>query len=171
MKGFVMKKLFAVLMLSAVVLLAGCQNPELINCQEENQSLQASVSALQQDLNAAKEALTKKDKTIENLRSENVDMQNKAMESIKTMMERQAVKDQELKDKLASAQQQAKQLTGDLARSTQELDRVKTELVQVKAERDRAVEAAKAAKAAAEAAEAAASSAADEPVEQPAEAQ
>jgi outer membrane murein-binding lipoprotein Lpp len=140
-----MKKLYAVAVLSAVVLLAGCQNPELVNCQQENQSLQASVSVLQQDLNAAKEALAKKDKVVENLRSENIDLQNKAMEGIKTMMERQAAKDQELKDKLAATQQQLKQLTEQLAKTTQELDRAKTELEQVKAERDSALEAAKAA--------------------------
>lgn len=164
MKGFVMKKLYAAAVLSAIVLLAGCQNPELVNCQEENQSLQASVSALQQDLNAAREAVAKKDKSIQDLRSENVDLQNKAMESIKTMMERQAAKDQELKDKLATTQQQLKQLTEQLAQTTQELDRSKTELQQVKAERDRAVEAAMAA-------EAAARSAAEAAAEQPADTQ
>lgn len=125
-----MKTLCAVAVLSTM-LLAGCGNSELKNCQQENQTLQSNVKLLQQELLAAKEAVSAKDKTIQDLQSENVQMQTKAMESIKTMMEKQAAKDQELKDKFAVAQKQAADLQ-------MQLDQTKAQLSQTQAERDQA---------------------------------
>jgi chromosome segregation ATPase len=120
MKGFKMKKVCAVAVLSSVLFLMGCGNSKLDKCRQEKESLQSNVSLLQQEALAAKEAVAKKDKTIEDLRSENTQMQTQAMESIKTMMEKQAAKDKEVKDKLTAAQQQ-------IADLQKQLDQAKTE--------------------------------------------
>lgn len=120
-----MKKLCAFTVLTAMLFLLGCNNSELVNCQQENQSLQSNISLMQQELAAAKSAVEKKDKTIEDLRSENVQMQTKAMESIRTMMERQAAKDQEIKDKLAAAQQQNSELQKQLEQLKAELNQAR----------------------------------------------
>ena len=127
-------------MLSSVLFLIGCENSELVNCQEENQAMLSNVSLLQQDLNAAKAAVEKKDKTIEDLQSENVQMQTKAMESIKTMMEKQAVKDQELKDKLAVATKQNTELKNQLEQTKAQLDQITVQLKQAQAEREKTLQ-------------------------------
>ena len=98
-----MKHVLAVMVVAALVALAGCENTQLMECQGQNAALQAQVET-------ANAAVAEKEKQIEKLQAENVDMQNTAMQSITTMMTKQAEKDKQIKDQLAQSQQQVKDL-------------------------------------------------------------
>ena len=93
--------LFAVLAIA--VCLIGCENAELVTCQQEK-------DALQGQLDQANTTITEKDTNIEVLKSENTEMQTKAMESITTIMTKQAAKDKELKQKLVEKTEHAQEL-------------------------------------------------------------
>src|SRR5210317_1965536 len=90
-------------MIVVAVCLVGCGNPELDTCQQENSSLQGQ-------LDQSQAAITERDKQIEALQAKNVEIQNKAMESITTMMTKQAAADEKLKNELTEAQTQIKKL-------------------------------------------------------------
>ncbi|MCE5187157.1 MAG: hypothetical protein LLF76_13635 [Planctomycetaceae bacterium] len=117
-----MKNVCVLAVLVGMIALAGCSNSKLTACQTENESLKGNVSVLQQELQSAKDAVGKKDKTIEDLKAENVQMQTKAMEGIKTMMERQSAKDQEVKDKLTAAQKENTNLRAQLEQAKTQLN-------------------------------------------------
>jgi septal ring factor EnvC (AmiA/AmiB activator) len=96
--------LFAVLAIA--VCLIGCENAELVDCQQDKDILQGQVDQ-------ANAAIAEKDAEIESLEAENVKAQNLAMESITTMMTKQAEKDkqdqqkiQDLKEKVAALEAQ-----------------------------------------------------------------
>lgn len=98
--------LFSVLLIA--VCLVGCENPELVTCQQEKDTLQVQ-------LDQANTAISKKDSQIEALKTENTEMQTKAMESISVMMTKQAEKDKELNQKLDKRAQQVKDLEAKVA--------------------------------------------------------
>jgi len=93
--------LFAVLAIA--ICLIGCENAELVTCQQDKEVLQGQ-------LDRANTAITEKDNNIEALKTENTEIQTKAMESITTMMTKQAAKDKELKQKLVERTKQVKNL-------------------------------------------------------------
>lgn len=99
-----MKTVSLLPVLMIAVFLIGCENPELVTCQEEK-------GILQGQLEQANAAVTEKENQIAALKAKNTEMQTKAMESITAMMTKQAEKDQELKAKLVQSQQQVKKLT------------------------------------------------------------
>jgi len=88
--------------------LVGCENSELISCQQEQQVLTMQTNALEQQLEQAKSAITERDGQIEQLKIENTNIQTKAMESISTMMQKQAAADEKLKKELSDAQEELK---------------------------------------------------------------
>jgi septal ring factor EnvC (AmiA/AmiB activator) len=101
-------RLFAVLAIA--VCLIGCENAELIDCQQDKDILQGQVDQ-------ATAAITEKDAKIESLEAENVKAQNLAMESITTMMTKQAAKDKQdqqkirdLKEKVAALEAEVRQI-------------------------------------------------------------
>ena len=98
-----MKYVLAVVVVGTLVALAGCENTQLLECQDLNAALQAQVET-------ANAAVTEKEAQIEKLKAENVEMQNTAMESISTMMTKQAEKDKQVKDQLAKSQETVKML-------------------------------------------------------------
>ena len=96
--------LFAVLAIA--VCLIGCEDAELVTCQQEKEVLQGQVDQ-------ATAAISEKDTEIESLEAKNINSQNLAMESITTMMTKQAEKDkqdqqkiQDLKEKVAALEAQ-----------------------------------------------------------------
>lgn len=89
--------------LVVAVCLTGCEDPELVTCQQEK-------NTLQNQLDRANTAITEKDIQIEALKAENTETQTKAMESITVMMTKQAEKDKQLKQKLVEKDQQAQAL-------------------------------------------------------------
>ncbi|RKY05035.1 MAG: hypothetical protein DRP56_09370 [Planctomycetota bacterium] len=93
--------LFAVLAIA--VCLIGCEDPKLVTCQQEK-------DALQGQLDQANATITEKDTNIEALKAENTEIQTKAMESITTIMTKQAAKDSQLKEDLAEKTVQVQEL-------------------------------------------------------------
>ncbi|MCI0499912.1 MAG: hypothetical protein L0Y36_09580 [Planctomycetales bacterium] len=98
-----MKKASIVVALIAAVCLVGCENKELVTCQQENQTLQQQVKQVQA-------AVAEKDQKIEAMKAENTAIQTKAMESIKTMMEKQGARDTEVKKALDAKTREVSEL-------------------------------------------------------------
>ena len=108
-----MKKISLLVMLTAIAFLAGCQDAqkdaEIATCQQEKMDLQGQIAACQQgkldlqgQLDQANATIQQKEQKVENLQEKNRELNQKALESIRTMMEKQNAKDIELKNKLKS---------------------------------------------------------------------
>jgi predicted RNase H-like nuclease (RuvC/YqgF family) len=93
--------LFAVLAIA--VCLVGCENAELVTCQQDKDLLQGQ-------LDQANTAIMEKDANIEALKAKNIEDQNTAMKSITTMMTKQAAKDKKLNDALTQKKQEVTHL-------------------------------------------------------------
>ena len=98
-------RLFAVLAIA--VCLIGCENAELIDCQQDKDILQGQVDQ-------ATAAITEKDAKIESLEAENVKAQNLAMESITTMMTKQAAKDKQDQQKIRNLKEKVAALEAEV---------------------------------------------------------
>lgn len=109
-----MKKMSLLVMLAAVALLAGCQDAqkdaELAGCQQEKLDLQSQ-------LDQANATVQQKDQKIEAMKGEITKLNQTALESITTMMQKQNAKDVELKNKLKAKEIEA----GGLQKTVQEL--------------------------------------------------
>lgn len=90
-----------------VVLLTGCENAELMTCQEEKQALQT-----QWDL--ATSVIQQKDQQIEQLRAKSTETEHQAMASIQTILQKQGEKDAERINKIRDQQQQIQELSTEL---------------------------------------------------------
>jgi len=98
-----MKTVSLLAVVAIAVCLIGCENAELVSCQQDKDLLQGQ-------LDQATAATAKRDAQIEALKTENTEMQTKAMESITTIMTKQAAKDNELKQKLVGKNEQVQEL-------------------------------------------------------------
>jgi chromosome segregation ATPase len=98
-----MKTVVICVALTAALLLTGCANTELIAAQENSQ-------ALQQQLNQAKATIQQKDAEIATIKSENVQMQTTAMESITTMMNKEEERSKKLQASIAARDEEITQL-------------------------------------------------------------
>ena len=96
------------LVVIAAVCLTGCEDTKLVTCQQENATLQGQ-------LDQANAAIAAKDTKIEELKAKNVADQTTAMESISTMMQKQADADNKIKQKLVERAQQVKELQDKVA--------------------------------------------------------
>lgn len=94
-----MKTVSLVVVLAMGFCLVGCENAELVTCQQEKQTLQAQADTLQGQLDKANATIAKKDAEIEKMKTDNVKMQTEVMEKFSIMMKNQAAKDKELKNK------------------------------------------------------------------------
>ena len=109
--------------MAAAVILTGCESKELVTCRQDNEILQSQAAAIQQELEQTRMALQRKDAEVARIKADNADMQQKAMESIMTMLKKEeertktlqtsiALKDEQLKaeaDKRVAAEQAAAQ--------------------------------------------------------------
>ena len=106
-----MKKLGLLATLFVMALLTGCKdtqmNDQLVTCQQQKQLVQSQ-------LDSANQTVQQKDEQIDKLKGEVREVNQKALESIRTMMERQNAKDIELKNKLKDAEAQAQALQGQV---------------------------------------------------------
>lgn len=102
-----MKKIGLLGILMMFALLAGCEdaqkNQQLATCQQEKQQIQVQ-------LDQANSIIQQKDLQIEKLKGEVRNINQKALESIRTMMERQNAKDIELKNNLKEKEALVKEL-------------------------------------------------------------
>jgi len=92
----------------------GCENAELVNCQEQNQILAT-------DLDQAKAEIAKAGKDFAAYKQESEEMQTKAMAGITTMLQKQGVASKKLKASAAKANEKAGKLAKQLeaAKNTQ----------------------------------------------------
>lgn len=130
-KGLKMKTLSLLVVVVLAAFLAGCENPELVACQEEKQVLQTRNDGMQQQLDEANAVITRKDEQIKKLKTENTKMQTKAMESIQTMLQKQASRDEELKKQVATKEQTIQELKQKIAALEQQIAEQQDETSQV----------------------------------------
>jgi outer membrane murein-binding lipoprotein Lpp len=105
--------LFAVLVVA--VCLIGCENAELVTCQQEKDTLQSQVDQ-------ANAAVTAKETQIETLKTENTEMQTKAMEGISTIIKKQAEKEEQLSQKFIEKAQEVQDLKVKIAALEAQID-------------------------------------------------
>jgi len=103
-----MKTVSLLSVLVVAVCLVGCGNPELVTCQQEKQTLQTQTETLQQQLDQSNTKIAA-------LEAKNIEDQNIAMQSITTMMTKQAEKDNQMKAEIAQKTTQVKDLTAKIA--------------------------------------------------------
>lgn len=117
--------------LMAAMLLVGCANKELVTCQENNK-------ALQQELSQATATLQQKDASIAKIKAENVDMQNKAMESIASMLKKEEDRSKKLQASIAEKDGLLKAETEKATVSEQTVKQMQQQIETLKAELDNA---------------------------------
>ena len=110
-----MKTVSLLSVLVVAVCLIGCENAELVTCQQEKQVLQGQ-------LEQANSSIADKEEKIEALKTENTEIQNKAMESIQTMMTKQARNDKQLKQKLTERAKEVQALKEKVAALQAQID-------------------------------------------------
>ena len=117
-----MKKISLFVMLAAVALLAGCQDTqreaEIATCQQEKMDLQGQLMQ-------ANATIRQKDQKVEELEGKNWELNQKALEGIRTMMEKQNAKDIELKNKLKAKEAEAATLQQKVNTLQEQLKTVK----------------------------------------------
>lgn len=130
-----MKKFSLLAILLSAALLTGCKDvqttEQLVTCQQEKQEVQSQ-------LELANLSVQQKDEQIDKLKVEVREVNQKALESIRTMMERQNAKDIELKNKLKEAQDQAQALQGQVAGKDTQIQTLQTQVNELKAKADQA---------------------------------
>ena len=126
-----MKNVFVCTVLMAALLLAGCANKELAACQNDNKALQGQLSK-------ATAALEQKNADIAKMKSENIDMQNKAMESIAGMLKKEEERSKKLQASIAEKDGLLKAETKKAAASEQTVTQLKQQIETLKADLDNA---------------------------------
>ena len=119
-------RLFAVLAIA--VCLVGCENAELIDCQQDKDMLQGQVDQ-------ATAAISEKDAEIESLEAENIQAQNLAMESITTMMTKQAEKDKQDQQKIRDLKEKVAALEAEVTNQKGLYENMKKALLAVEQEK------------------------------------
>lgn len=130
-----MKKISLLAILLTAALLTGCEdvqtNEQLVTCQQEKQEVQSQ-------LDLANLSVQQKDEQIDKLKAEVREVNQKALESIRTMMERQNAKDIELKNKLKDAEAQVQALQGQVTAKDTQIQALQTQANEMKAKGDQA---------------------------------
>ena len=114
-----MNKAMLAVLAVALALLAGCENPKLVTCEEENSALQEQLAQAQKQTQLAEAELKQKDQRIETLQVRHDEAQNKGLEITRTLMEKQMQfkaqmdeKDQKIKDLTAQVKQLQEKING-----------------------------------------------------------
>ena len=118
--------LFAVLAIA--VCLIGWENAELIDCQQDKDMLQGQVDQ-------ATAAISEKDAEIKSLEAENIQAQNLAMESITTMMTKQAEKDKQDQQKIRDLKEKVAALEAEVTNQKGLYENMKKALLAVEQEK------------------------------------
>ena len=75
-----MKKGLAIGLFVMVLVLAGCENPELVTCQNEKQALQEEKQGIEGDLKQAQQTIEKQSKDLAELQKDYEEVNQKALE-------------------------------------------------------------------------------------------
>ncbi|MHC5082470.1 MAG: hypothetical protein ACYTET_00825 [Planctomycetota bacterium] len=127
-----MKKLSMLVLAGIVCCLIGCENAELVTCQEDNQTLQAEVDDLQVKLDKANDGIIKKNEKIEKMKADNVEMQTKAMQGIQSMMMKQGERDIQNKNQIKELQTNNEELQKQNKMLQKQIGTLKAELNEAK---------------------------------------
>jgi len=117
---------------AAVVVLAGCENPELVTCHQDNQMLRTQADALAQQLSEASISLQQKDQQIEQIKAEHAEMQTKAMESIMAMLQKEGQRSKKLQDTVAQKDRELKAASEKTAALEQTIRQLQQEVNSLK---------------------------------------
>lgn len=83
-----MKTAAVVVVLSGLIILCGCENAQLTRCQQENAELKAQAQKARTELTAA-------NAKVDELKKKDAETQTKALDAVRTMLEKQHARDLE----------------------------------------------------------------------------
>jgi chromosome segregation ATPase len=98
-----MKTLNLLLALLLAVCVVGCENSELIDCQQDRESLEGQ-------LDEANAAVAEKETKIEKLKADNLEAQSKAMEGISAIITKEQAQKEKLNEQLGEKNQEIQTL-------------------------------------------------------------
>ena len=102
-------------MVLLAVCVIGCENSELIDCQQDREVLEGQ-------LDEANAAVAKKDAEIEKLQADNLEAQTKAMEGISSIITKEQAQKEELKSKMIEKAEEAQALKEKVAALEAQID-------------------------------------------------
>jgi chromosome segregation ATPase len=126
-----MKLLKLSIIFALAIALTGCENPELNQCQQDKQQLQAE---LDNALKARQELQTENEKLEKKLAEQKEDskaMQTKAMESITKMLTKQSERESQIKKSLKDAQMQLELTTNKMKEFAEENAELKMRIAEL----------------------------------------
>ena len=126
-----MKYLKPLIALAVAAALIGCENPELVQCQQGNQQLQAELENTLQAGEAAQKENEKLEQKLQEQKELSKQMQTKAMESITKIITKEAEKEEKIKKSLKDAQAQLKETTNKLLELAEENARLKIRIAEL----------------------------------------
>jgi septal ring factor EnvC (AmiA/AmiB activator) len=126
-----MKYLKPLVILAFAAALIGCENPELVQCQEDNQQLQTELESTSQAREAAQGETAELEQKLDEQKEKSKEMQNKAMESITKMLTKQAEKEEKIKQSLKDAKAQLKETTNKLSELAEENERLRIRIAEL----------------------------------------
>ncbi len=146
-----MKKTVLLGVLASIVLLAGCgENPKLTACQQEKADLQTQLDQANEAVQTKEAALAEKEATIDKLKADNTEVQKKALESIRTIMQKENKAKVDAKKKLDAEKVKVKELQQKESELQQKVKKLQQKAAELEAEVTAQKAAAEAAKKAAE---------------------
>lgn len=104
-----MKKTAVVLLMVGMVVLCGCENKQLKDAQAQNAQLKADAEKAKADSVAAEGKVTQMETKLAEMKKKDQETQTQALNSIRTMLEKQDVKTKELNAKIAQQGETIKQ--------------------------------------------------------------
>jgi chromosome segregation ATPase len=84
-----MKKLAVAVMLAGFVVLCGCENKQLVNCQTENSQLKGELDTARAEVAAANDKVAKAEASAAEAKKKDQETQTQAFNAIRTMLEKQ----------------------------------------------------------------------------------
>lgn len=110
-----MKRLVVLMVLAGFVMICGCENKQLVNCQAEKSQLKAQLDKAMTDVAAANENVAKAQAETAEAKKRDQETQTKALEAIRTMLEKQQKVTDDLKATIKAKDDEIKSLTDQLA--------------------------------------------------------
>ena len=123
-----MKKILLISLTVSCLAIIGCSNSALTQCQDQNASLKAKISQLEQNLAEEKVA---HQKDVEKFKAESIEMQTTAMQSITSMLSKDKAIQDKLQAQVNDLTQARKALETQVNTLTAEIQQMKTPPAQV----------------------------------------